>query len=41
MVAWHQVPGTVPPQKRRPIGHGLIPVGVGTDSIIGATNFGI
>jgi hypothetical protein len=26
--AWHEVPGTTPPQKSRPVGYGVIPVGV-------------
>jgi hypothetical protein len=24
IVAWHEVPGTAPPQKSRPVGHGMI-----------------
>jgi hypothetical protein len=24
IVAWHEVPGTAPPQKSRPVGYGLI-----------------
>jgi hypothetical protein len=24
IVAWHEVPGTAPPQKNRPVGHGMI-----------------
>jgi hypothetical protein len=36
IVAWHEVPGTGPPQKRRPVGHDVIRVGVHTDSMIGA-----
>jgi hypothetical protein len=31
IVAWHEVPGTVPPQKNRPVGYGLIRAGVLTD----------
>ena len=27
IVAWHEVPGTAPPQKSRPVGHGLIRAG--------------
>ena len=32
IVAWHEVPGTAPPQKRRPVGYGMIRAGVRTDS---------
>src|ERR1700723_2297755 len=39
IVAWHEVPGTAPPQKGRPVGYGLIRAGVRTDSMIGATKF--
>jgi hypothetical protein len=35
IVAWHEVPGTGPPKKGRPVGHGMIRVGVRTDSMIG------
>ena len=28
IVAWHEVPGTAPPQKRRPVGYGMIRAGV-------------
>jgi hypothetical protein len=28
IVAWHEVPGTPPPQKSRPVGYGLILAGV-------------
>ena len=28
IVAWHEVPGTTPPQKSRPVGYGVIPAGV-------------
>jgi hypothetical protein len=28
IVAWHEVPGTAPPQKSRPIGYGMIRAGV-------------
>ena len=35
IVAWHEVPGTAPPQKSRPVGYGVIRAGVRTDSIIG------
>ena len=37
IVAWHEVPGTVPPQKSRPVGYGAIRAGVRTDSMIGVT----
>jgi hypothetical protein len=40
IVAWHEVPGTAPPQKSRPVGYGLICAGVRTDSMIGAAKFG-
>jgi hypothetical protein len=36
IVAWHEVPGTAPPQKSRPVGYGLIRAGMRTDSMIGA-----
>ena len=32
IVAWHEVPGTTPPQKSRPVGYGMIRPGVRTDS---------
>jgi hypothetical protein len=32
IVAWHEVPGTAPSQKSRPVGYGLIRAGVGADS---------
>ena len=35
IVAWHEVPGTAPPQKSRPVGYGLICAGMPTDSMIG------
>ena len=35
IVAWHEVPGTGPPQKSRPVGYGVIGAGVRTDSMIG------
>jgi len=38
IVAWHEVPGTSPPQKSRPVGYGLIHAGVRTSSMIGVTN---
>jgi hypothetical protein len=28
IVAWHEVPGTAPPQKSRPVGYGVIRAGV-------------
>jgi hypothetical protein len=28
IVAWHEVPGTAPPQKNRPVGYGMIRAGV-------------
>ena len=37
IVAWHEVPGTAPPQKSRPVGYGVIRAGVGTDSMIEVT----
>jgi hypothetical protein len=39
IVAWHEVPGTVPSQKSRPVGYGVIRAGVRTDSMIGMTKF--
>ena len=39
IVARHEVPGTAPPQKSRPVGYGVIRAGVPTDSMIGVTNF--
>ena len=36
---WHEVPGTAPPQKSRPVGYGMIRAGVRTDSKIGGRNF--
>src|SRR5580700_281139 len=41
IVAWHEVPGTTPPQKSRPVGYGVIRAGLRTDSMIGVTKFGI
>ena len=41
IVAWHEVPGTVPPQKSRPVGYGAIRADVRTDSMIGVTKFRI
>ena len=32
IVAWHEVPGTAPPQRSRPGGYGMIRAGVRTDS---------
>jgi hypothetical protein len=37
IVARHEVPGTAPPKKSRPLGYGVIPAGVRTDSMIGVT----
>jgi hypothetical protein len=37
IVAWHEVPGTAPPQKSRPVGYGVIRAGLRTDSMIGMT----
>ena len=37
IVAWHEVPGTAPSQKRRPVGYGVMRTGVRTDSMIGVT----
>jgi hypothetical protein len=28
IVAWHEVPGTAPPKRSRPVGYGLIRAGV-------------
>jgi len=28
LVAWHEVPGIAPPQRNRPVGHGVIRAGV-------------
>ena len=39
IVAWHEVLGTAPPQKSRPVGCGVIRAGVPTDSMIGLTIF--
>jgi hypothetical protein len=41
IVAWHEVPGTAPPQKGRPVGYGVIRAGLRTDSMIGVTKFRI
>ena len=38
IIAWHEVPGTAPPQKSRPVGYGVIRAGVRTDSMIGGTD---
>jgi hypothetical protein len=35
IVAWHEVPGTVPSQESRPVGYGVIHAGIRTDSTIG------
>ena len=39
IVAWHEVPGSAPPRKSRPVGYGMIRVGMLTDSKIGGENF--
>jgi hypothetical protein len=39
IVAWHEVPGSAPPQKSRPVGYGVIRAGVRTDSKIGGGKF--
>ena len=39
IVAWHEVPGTTPPQKSRPVGYGMIRAGVRTDLKIRRGNF--
>jgi hypothetical protein len=31
IVAWHEVPGTVPSQENRPVGHGMIRAGMHID----------
>ena len=31
IVAWHEVPGTAPPQKSRPVEYGVIRAGLPTD----------
>jgi hypothetical protein len=28
IVAWHEVPGTVPPRQSRPVGYGMIRAGL-------------
>ena len=38
IVAWHEVPGTAPPQKSRPVGYGVIRAGVRADSMILASS---
>jgi hypothetical protein len=35
IVAWHEVPGTAPPKRARPVGYGVIGAGVRTDSMTG------
>jgi hypothetical protein len=40
IVAWHEVPGTAPPQESRPVGYGMIRAGVRTDSKDWRGNFG-
>src|ERR1700738_1901989 len=37
IVAWHEVPGPAPPQKRSPGAYGVIGGGLPTDSMIGVT----
>src|SRR3984893_9178874 len=39
IVAWHEVPGSAPPQNSRPVGYGVIRAGVRADSMIGVRNF--
>jgi hypothetical protein len=39
IVAGTKCLGQVPPQKRRPVGYGVIRAGVRTDSMIGVTTF--
>jgi hypothetical protein len=39
IVAWHEVPGKAPPKKSRPVGYGVIRVGVRTDSMIAVAKF--
>jgi hypothetical protein len=40
IVAWHEVPGTAPPQMNRPAGYGLIrDVRTGSMNIIGREGF--
>src|ERR1700722_12469855 len=41
IVAWHEVPGSAPPQNSRPVGYGVIRLGVRADSMIGVRNFKI
>ena len=38
-LAWHEVPGTAPPQKSRPGGYGVMSAGVRTDWMTGVTTF--
>ncbi len=38
IVAWHEVPGTAPPQKIRPVGYGMIRAGGCTGSKIARRN---
>ena len=38
IVAWHEVPGTTPPQKSRPVGYGVIRPGVRADRSAGISN---
>jgi hypothetical protein len=39
VVAWHEVPGSAPPQNSRPVGYGVIRAGVRADSMIGVKFF--
>ena len=39
IVAWHEMPGTAPPQKNRPVGHGVIRAGMRPDWMIGVIIF--
>jgi hypothetical protein len=39
IVAWHEVPGSAPPQNSRPVGYGVIRAGVRADPMIGVRNF--
>src|ERR1700722_6325987 len=41
IVAWHEVPGSTPPQNSRPVGYGVIRAGVRAESMIGVRNFKI
>jgi hypothetical protein len=39
IVAWHEVPGTAPPEKHRPIGYGVVRAGVRTSGMRCARSF--